>query len=81
MKPRAFLAFINNHVFCTDVLFIRTKNVVGAQSAQWWNGNTANTTPGNSNAGVPACADSGPSARIADCARMKSHPCAIGDLV
>jgi hypothetical protein len=37
MKPRAFLAFINNHVFCTDVLFIRTKNVVGERSAQvYW---------------------------------------------
>jgi hypothetical protein len=26
------------------------------------------------------CADEKPSARIADCARMKTHPCAIGDL-
>jgi hypothetical protein len=28
------LAFINNRVFCTDVLFIRTENMVDARSAQ-----------------------------------------------
>jgi len=30
---------------------------------------------------VQCCADEDPSARIADCARMKSHPSAIADLV
>jgi hypothetical protein len=29
------VAFIHNHVFGTDALFIRTKNMVGARSAQW----------------------------------------------
>jgi hypothetical protein len=32
--PTAF-AFIHNRVFGADTLFIRTKNTVGAQSAQW----------------------------------------------
>jgi hypothetical protein len=30
------VAFIHNHVFGTDALFIRTKNMVGARSAQWF---------------------------------------------
>jgi hypothetical protein len=29
------IAFTHNRVFGTDTLFIRTKNTVGAQSAQW----------------------------------------------
>jgi hypothetical protein len=37
--------------------------------------------PSNSNSGDLSCADGGPSARITDCARMKSHPRAIGDHV
>jgi len=35
MKPCAIFVSIHNRVFCADVLFIRTENVVGAQSAQW----------------------------------------------
>jgi len=36
MKPtQTVLAFIYNRVFCTDTLFIRTENTVGARSAQW----------------------------------------------
>jgi len=34
-KPKPVLFFIHNRVFGTDTLFIRTKNTVGAQSAQW----------------------------------------------
>jgi len=32
--PQTPVAFIHNHVFFTDALFIRKENVVGAQSAQ-----------------------------------------------
>jgi len=40
LKPtQTVLAFIHNRVFCTDVLFIRTENTVGARSAQWSFGN------------------------------------------
>jgi hypothetical protein len=35
LPPGAVLVFIHNHVFGTDALFIRTKNMVGARSAQW----------------------------------------------
>jgi hypothetical protein len=31
---QAVPAFIHNRVFCTDALFIRTENAVGARSAQ-----------------------------------------------
>jgi hypothetical protein len=31
-------------------------------------------------AALRCCADEKPSARIADCARMKSYPCTIDDL-
>jgi hypothetical protein len=34
IKPQALAAFINNRVFGTDALFIRTENRVGAQRAQ-----------------------------------------------
>jgi hypothetical protein len=33
-NPQAVVAFIHNRVFCTDALFIRTENTVGARSAQ-----------------------------------------------
>jgi hypothetical protein len=32
--PQTAFAFIPNRVFCTDALYIRTKNRVGARSAQ-----------------------------------------------
>jgi hypothetical protein len=34
------IAFLHNRVFGTDTLFIRTKDTVGAQSAQWQNGDS-----------------------------------------
>jgi hypothetical protein len=34
VKPRAFLVFIQNRVFCADALFIRAENTVAARSAQ-----------------------------------------------
>jgi hypothetical protein len=33
--PHATFVFIHNRVFGTDTPFIRTKNTVGARSAQW----------------------------------------------
>jgi hypothetical protein len=33
-QPQAVVAFIHNHVFGADALFIRTKNMVGARCAQ-----------------------------------------------
>jgi hypothetical protein len=32
-RPKTAVAFIHNHVFYTDALFIRIENVVGARSA------------------------------------------------
>jgi len=34
MKPHAVFGVNHNRIFCTDALFIRTKNTVGARSAQ-----------------------------------------------
>jgi hypothetical protein len=33
-QPQAVVGFVHNRIFCTDALFIRTKNAVGAPSAQ-----------------------------------------------
>jgi len=34
-QPQTAIGFIHNRVFGADTLFIRTKNSVGAQNAQW----------------------------------------------
>jgi hypothetical protein len=34
-NPRAVFGVDHNRVFCTDALFIRSENTVGARSAQW----------------------------------------------
>ncbi len=70
--PAPCLLSSNNHVFCTDAVFIRTENMVGVQSAQWPLLHFGSAPGASSNCGAGACADGVPSARIADCVRTKT---------
>jgi hypothetical protein len=62
----------HNRVFCTDALFIRTENAVGARERAMAARLHRHTQENTSSCGDRTCADGGPSARIADCARTKS---------
>ena len=72
MPSQVASGLIQNPAFGTDVLFIRTKSRVGAQSAQCLPVANGRTSARSSNSSVPACADGVPSARILAGARMKS---------
>jgi hypothetical protein len=61
-----------NRVFRTDVLFIRTENTVRARERAMAAWRHRRTLEDILRCGAQACADGGPSARIADCARMKN---------
>ena len=73
--------FVHNRVFGADTLFIRTKNRVGAQSAQFVPGDTS-VHSRTHRVVAPELARTASRPRGSPIAhRRKAWPCAIGDLV